>query len=83
MQLLQIFSASGIGTWITGNLFNCSLQQLSNCLDDIFYWLTKRRLKLIADKTELILIGMQRQCDRINHVFPVHVYHCLVSMLCL
>ena len=63
------------------DIFNSSLQQLSNCRDDSFYWLTEKRLKLIADKTKFILIGKHLAYrDNVTELIMFSQYQCLVSM---
>jgi len=48
---------------------NCSIKQLSDCLEDIFHKMTYRKLKLNANKTELIGTGTPvLRCKR--HDFP-------------
>jgi len=37
-----------------------SLKQLSDCLSDIFGWMTNNKLRLNANKTEFIIIGTSR-----------------------
>ena len=40
---------------------NCSLNQLRDCLHDIFHWMTDSKLKLNTNKTEFLIIGTQKQ----------------------
>ena len=37
------------------------LKQLSDCIHDIFYWMTDSKLKLNANKTEFVIIGTLKQ----------------------
>ena len=52
---------------------NHSLNQLSDCLQDIFHWMNDSKLKLNTDKTEFLIIGTQRQCDKIECFFPTPI----------
>ena len=36
------------------------------CIEDIRTWMAANQLKLNEDKTEVILIGMQQQRDKVN-----------------
>ena len=49
---------------------NRSLNQLSDCLQDIFLWMTDSKLKLNADKTEFLIIGTPKQCGKLDGFFP-------------
>ena len=49
---------------------NHSLNQLRCCLQDIFHWMNDSKLKLNTDKTEFLIIGTQRQRDKIECFFP-------------
>ncbi len=48
---------------------NRSLNQLSDCLQDIFHWMTDSKLKLNANKTELIIIGTPMQRCKLDGFF--------------
>ena len=56
---------------------NRSLNQLSDCLQDIFLWMTDSKLKLNADKTEFLIIGTPKQCGKLNCFFPT----CILNKL--
>jgi len=56
-------SLSTVGTYI-------SLTQLGDCLSDITGWMTNNKLRLNADKTDLIIIGTSRQCSKSTRFFP-------------
>ena len=47
-----------------------SLNQLSDCLQDIFLWMTDSKLKLNADKTEFLIIGTPKLCGKLDGFFP-------------
>ena len=49
---------------------NRSLNQLSDCLHEIFLWMTDSKLKLNADKTEFLIIGTPKQCGKLDGFFP-------------
>ena len=49
---------------------NRSLNQLSDCLQDIFLWMTESKLKLNADKIEFFIIGTPKQCGKLDGFFP-------------
>ena len=51
---------------------NHSLNQLSECLHEIFLWMTDSKLKLNADKTKFLIIGTPKQCGKLD-VFSRHV----------
>ena len=44
---------------------NRSVNQLSDCLQEIFLWMTDSKLKLNADKTEFLIIGTPKQCGKL------------------
>ena len=46
---------------------NVSLSQLSDCLQNIFHWMTDSKLKLNAN---FLNIGTQKQCDKLDCFFP-------------
>ena len=50
-----------------------SLNQLRDCLQDIFHSMNDSKLKLNTDKTELFIIGTQRQRDKIECFFPTPI----------
>ena len=52
---------------------NRSLNQLSDCLQDIFLWMTDSKLKLNADKTEFLIIGTPKQCGKLYGFFPTYI----------
>ena len=54
---------------------NRSLNQLSDCLQDISLWVTDSKLKLNADKTEFLIIGTPKQCGKLDGFFPA----CILS----
>ena len=49
---------------------NCSLNQLRDCLQNIFNWMTDSKLKLNANKTEFLIIGTQKQQGKFDCFFP-------------
>ena len=49
---------------------NRSLNQLSDCLQDIFLWMIDSKLKLNADKTEFLIIGTPKKCVKLDGFFP-------------
>ena len=49
---------------------NRSLNQLSDCLHEIFLWMTDSKLKLNADTTEFVIIGTPKQCGKLDVFFP-------------
>ena len=48
---------------------NCSLNQLRDCLQNIFHWMTNSKLKLNANKTEFLIIGSQKQHGKLYCFF--------------
>ena len=48
---------------------NRSLNQLSDCLQEISLWMTDIKLKLNADKTEFLIIGTPKQCGKLYGFF--------------
>ena len=51
---------------------NRSLNQLNDCLHEIFLGMTDSKLKLNADKTFLI-IGTPKQCGKLDAIFPTRI----------
>ena len=49
---------------------NRSPNQLSDCLHEIFHWMTEDKLYLNADKTEFRIIGTQKQRNKLYDFFP-------------
>ena len=49
-----------------------SLNQLRECLQDVSLWMKNRKLKLIADETEFLIIGTSTQRAQLNGFFPTH-----------
>ena len=49
---------------------NCSLNQLRDCLQNLFHWTTNSKLKLNANKTEFLIIGAQKECGKLDCFFP-------------
>ena len=52
---------------------NRSLNQLSDCLHEIFLWMTDSKLKLNADKTEFLISGTPKQCGKLDGFFPTRI----------
>ena len=52
-----------------------SLNQLSDCLQEIFLWMTDSKLKLNADKTEFLIIATPKQSGKLDGFFPT----CILS----
>jgi len=52
---------------------NRSLNQLSDCLQDIFHWMNESKLKLNADKTEFLIIGTPKQRRKLDGFFPTRI----------
>ena len=50
-----------------------SLNQLRDCLQDVSLWMKNSKLKLIADKTEFIIIGTSTQRAKLSGFFPTHI----------
>jgi len=50
-----------------------SLKQLADCLSDISGWVTNNKLKLNANKTDLIFIGTSRQRSKPTQFFPTKI----------
>ena len=48
-----------------------SVSTLSDCLNDILFWVESSKLKLNPDKTDLIIIGTKQQRNRVINHFPV------------
>ena len=48
----------------------CSLNQLRDCLQNIFHWMTNSKLKLNANETQFFIIGTQKQRGKLNYFFP-------------
>ena len=48
---------------------NCSLNQLRDCLHDIFHWMTDSKIKLNTNKTEFLVIGTQKQHSKLSQNF--------------
>ena len=48
-----------------------SVSTLSDCLNDILFWMESSKLKLNPDKTDLIIIGTKQQRNRVINHFPV------------
>ena len=48
---------------------NCSLNQLRDCLQNIFHWMTDSKLKLNANKTEFLIIGTQKLRGKLDCFF--------------
>jgi len=51
---------------------NISLRQLGDCLGDIYEWMTNNRLRLHANKTDLISIGASRQRSKLTRFFYLY-----------
>ena len=52
---------------------NRSLNQLSDCLHEIYLWITDSKLKLKADKTEFLIIGTPKQCVKLDGFFLTRI----------
>ena len=51
-----------------------SLNQLSDCLQDVSLWMKHCKLKLNADKkTEFLIIGTRTQRAKLDGFFPTHI----------
>ena len=48
---------------------NCSLSQLGDCLQNVFHWMTNKKLKLNANKTEFLIIGTQKNRGKLDCFF--------------
>ena len=69
LELINCIAQLNISTHSTPDT-NCSLNQLWDCLHDIFHLLTDSKLKLNADKTEFLIIGVQKQRGKLDCFFP-------------
>jgi len=49
-----------------------SLKQLGDCLSDISGWMTNNKLRLNANKTDVIIIGTSRQPSKLTRFFPTN-----------
>ena len=49
---------------------NCFLNQLGDCLHDIFHWMTESKLKQNANKTKFLIISTQKQRGKLYCFFP-------------
>ena len=56
-----------------------SLNQLSDCLQDIFLWMTDSKLKLNADKTEFLIIGTPKQCGKCDVFFQTCILNQIIT----
>ena len=52
---------------------NRSLNQISDCLHEIFLRMTDSKLKLSTDKTEFLIIGTPKQCGKLDRFFPTRI----------
>ena len=52
---------------------NHSLNQLRDCLQDIFHWMNDSKLKLNTDQAEFLIISTQRQTDKMECFFPTPI----------
>ena len=50
-----------------------SLKQLRDCLSDISGWMANNKLRLDANKTDFIFIGISKQRINRNHFFPMNI----------
>ena len=50
-----------------------SLKQLGDCLSDISGWMTNNKLRLNANKTDFIIMGISRQRSKLTHFFPTNI----------
>jgi len=50
-----------------------SLKQLGDCLSDISGWMTNNKLRLNANKTDFIIIGITRQRSEVTRIFPTNI----------
>ena len=44
-----------------------------DCLCNVVDWMTESKLKPHADKTEFLIIGTQKQCDKFYCIFPTPI----------
>ena len=51
-----------------------SVLTLSDCLTDILLWMESSKLKLIPDKTDLIIFGTKQQKNRVISHIPVKLF---------
>ena len=52
---------------------NRSLNQLSDCLHEMFQWMTDNKLKLNADKPEFLSIDTPKQRGKLDGFFPTRI----------
>ncbi len=53
----------------TSECATLSIQQIEGCVQEIQSWMLTNRLKLNGGKTELLLIGTQKQCAKLSNLF--------------
>ena len=50
-----------------------AIASLQKCISSVMNWMTQKRLKRNAEKTELILIGTKLQCQRLSQWSPIDI----------